>query len=300
MARKPRIEQAGGIYWVTGRCVEGTRLSPSERGLFLGFLEHTVARHRWICAGYAILEDSYELVLTLPEANLSRGMRDLNGEFTQALNRARGRSGPVFHGRFKAAAVERGAPFLEVCRAVALSPVRSGLCGKPGKWAHGSYAALVGEAGGPAFLSDDWIADHFGGKPKKARARFEKFVKSGAAPEAPAVKRGLFVGSDAFGEKLQSAPKGSRRPRAASARPSLGHLFPKAGAVEGPGRDARIAEARIVHGYTLAQIAEATGLHPATISRIARKKELESWGAGEPESQRAKESAKKKKKKKGK
>jgi putative transposase len=320
MARKPRIEQAGGIYWVTGRCVTGTRLAPQERELFLQFLGHTVARHHWACAGYAILEEGYEVLLTTPEANLSRGMRDLNGEFTQALNRSRSRSGPVFHGRFKAAAVEAGAPFLEVCRAVALSPVLAGLCGKPGKWAHGSYAPLVGEAEGPTFLEGGWVVEHFGGKLKKARSRFEKFVKAGDGGTAPAVKKGLFVGSEAFGDKLQRAPGKIRRGRPAVARPSLGSLFPKASTIEGSKRDAQIIDARLVHGYTLAQIAKATGLHPATISRIARKKELESWvrkepgkkkepesrGAGEPGKKKepgsrgAGEPGKKKKKKKGK
>jgi putative transposase len=304
MARKPRIEQAGGIYWVTGRCVAGTRMVPHERDLFLQVLGHTVARHRWVCAGYAVLEEGYELLLTTPEANLSRGMRDLNGEFTQALNRSRGRSGPVFHGRFKAAAVEGGAPFLEVCRTVALSPVRARLCGKPGKWVQGSYAPLVGEAAKPDFLEDGWIAEHFGGKPKKARSRFEKFVRTGGVANTPTVKSGLFVGSEAFGDKLRSAPEKTRKAHTATSRPSLRALFPRASSAAGPERDGKIIEARLVHGYTLAKIAEATGLHPATISRIARKKELESWGAGEPgkkkepESQRANESAKKKKKKK--
>ncbi len=317
MARKPRIEQAGGIFWVSGRCVEGTRLAPGERDLFLQLLGHAASRHRWICSAYAVLEQGYELVLTTPEANLSRGMRDLNGEFTQAVNRGRGRSGPVFHGRFKAAAVESGAPFLEVCRALALSPVRAGLCAKPGKWGHCSLASLTGGAARPAFLQDRWIAEHFGGKPKKAISRFEKFVRSGGKHTAPEVKRGLFVGSEAFGDELQRVPrKRSRTPRAAS-RPALSALFPRSAALEGPGRDARIIEARLVHGYTLAAIAKVTGLHPATISRIARKKEsesrrdgepagrkeLESWRAGEPvgkkepESRRAGESEKKKKKK---
>jgi putative transposase len=306
MARKPRIEQAGGIYWVTGRCVAGTRMDPQERDLFLQVLGHTVARHRWVCSGYAVLEGGYELLLTTPEANLSRGMRDLNGEFTQALNRGRGRSGPVFHGRFKAAVVEAGAPFLEVCRAVVLAPVRAGLCGKPGKWTHCSYGPLVGEAERPVFLEDGWIAEHFGGKPKKARARFEKFARTGGGSGAPAVKKGLFVGSEAFAVRLQGAPGKARKGRPAVSRPALGALFPKASSLEGPERDAKIVEARLVHGYTLAQIAQATGLHPATISRIARKNELESWGAGElgkkkgPESRRAGEPGKKKKKKKGK
>ena len=295
MARKPRIEQAGGIYWVTGRCVSGTRLAAEQRDLFLLVLGHAVARHRWVCTSYSVLESGYEMVLRTPEANLSRGMRDLNGEFTQAMNRGLGRSGPVFQGRFKAAAVEPGGPFLEVCRDVALAPVRAGLCRKPGKWVHGSYAPLVGEAEGPAFLEMGWVAEAFGGKPKKARARLEKFIRAGGSDSTPAVRKSLFVGSDAFGKRLMNLPeKGHRGRPAPKRRPALSALFPKSGTSDVERRDARISEARLAHGYTLAQIGRATGLHPATISRIARKKELHSLGAGELRKTRKTKKTKKK------
>jgi hypothetical protein len=37
-----------------------------------------------------------------PKANLSKGMRQLNGVYTQRFNRRHGRVGHVFQGRFKA------------------------------------------------------------------------------------------------------------------------------------------------------------------------------------------------------
>lgn len=42
-----------------------------------------------------------------PHANLSRGMRQLNGVYTQRYNLLHGRGGPVFQGRYKAHVIEK-------------------------------------------------------------------------------------------------------------------------------------------------------------------------------------------------
>lgn len=293
MARKGRIEGAGAIYWVTAQCVAQMRLGEGDRGRLLQMIGRVVSRHRWICHAYAALESGYEMVIETPEGNLSKGMRDLNGEFTQAVNRERGRLGPIFRGRFKAAAVEKGEPLLEVCRAVALAPVREGLCKKPEKWTHGSYPLLAGMGAAPAFLTQDWVLAQFGGKPKKARARFEQFVKAGARGPLPSIRGGLFVGSEAFGAGLKrSKPDGAMK-KAVRARPNLSHLFPQSVVMDKQMRGERMAQARIVYGYSLSEIARVLGVHPSTVSRAARKME-----GNESTSERASERTKGKKKKK--
>ena len=61
-----------------------------------------------------------------PDANLSQGMRQLNGVYTQMTNRRHGRVCHLFQGRFKAILVERDAYLLELARYVVLNPVRAG------------------------------------------------------------------------------------------------------------------------------------------------------------------------------
>jgi putative transposase len=60
-------------------------------------------------------------------------MRQLNGVYTQAHNRAHGRVGHVFQGRFKAIIVQREAYLPELARYVVLNPVRAG-GGLPSVW----------------------------------------------------------------------------------------------------------------------------------------------------------------------
>jgi REP element-mobilizing transposase RayT len=89
MARPLRIEFAGAVCHVTGRGNERREVfrGDEDRRLFLSTLGRTVARWRWVVHAYCLMGNHYHLVIETPEANLSRGMRQLNGEYTQAFNR---------------------------------------------------------------------------------------------------------------------------------------------------------------------------------------------------------------------
>ena len=284
MARRTRVEWPGAAYWIEGRCFaeSGEPLGDVDRSLFEEILGHVVERHRWRCWAYCVLPDGYHLVVETPGANLSKGMRDLNGEFTQAYNRTRGRKGPVFRGRFHAWPVEKGKVLLEACRAVVLAPVTAGLVKKPAKWTWSSFGPTAGLRDSQEFLDVAWLLEEFGGKPKKARARYEKFVKAGTGTAAPVPRHGLFIGSETFGASVlrRGTPAGSRG-SAKSKRPPLKALLGGRPAKDLVERDRRIAEAYLDHGYTLAAIGKVADLHPGTVSRIVKKMEGESERAGE-------------------
>jgi len=78
-------------------------------------------------------------VIETPDGNLSKGMRQLNGVYTQASNRRHGRIGHLFQGRYKAILVDRDAYLLELTRYVVLNPVRAGMVAHPGDWRWSSY-----------------------------------------------------------------------------------------------------------------------------------------------------------------
>jgi len=69
-----------------------------------------------------------------PDANLSKGMGQLNGVFTQTTNRRHGRKDHLFQSRFKAVLVERDAYLLERARYVVLNPVRAGMVRDARDW----------------------------------------------------------------------------------------------------------------------------------------------------------------------
>jgi REP element-mobilizing transposase RayT len=69
----------------------------------------------------------YHLLLETPDGNLSKGVRQLKGVYTQLFNRIHGRVGHVFQGRYKAILVEKDSYLLELCRYIVLNPVRAAM-----------------------------------------------------------------------------------------------------------------------------------------------------------------------------
>ena len=138
MARPLRIEFPGALYHVTAR---GNARAPifledADRQLLLATLGDANERHGWLCHAYCLMPNHYHLLLGTPDANLSRGMRQLNGLYTQRFNRRHDRVGHVFQGRFKGILVEREAHLLELARYIVLNPVRAGIvaCAEAYRW----------------------------------------------------------------------------------------------------------------------------------------------------------------------
>src|SRR5512135_2237813 len=129
MARPLRIEYPGALHHITARGNARKRIykNDADREAFLETLRDVVKRFGWVCHAYCLMDNHYHLLIETPEGNLSRGMRQLNGIFTQRLNRRHGRVGHLFQGRFKAIVVERESYLLELCRYVVLNPIRAGM-----------------------------------------------------------------------------------------------------------------------------------------------------------------------------
>ncbi len=129
MARPLRLEFPGAVYHVTsrGNARQAIFLDKDDRESFLGVLASVVARFNWLCHAYCLMETHCHVMVETLEGNLSWGMRQLNGVYTQVFNRRHTRVGHLFQGRYKAILVEKEAHLLELCRYVVLNPVRAGL-----------------------------------------------------------------------------------------------------------------------------------------------------------------------------
>jgi putative transposase len=129
MARPIRIEFSGALYHVTsrGNRQEDIYEDDTDRSVFLSVLEKTCSTNNWICHAYCLMSNHYHLLIETPDSNLSKGMRQLNGVYTQSYNRIHNRVGHVFQGRFKAIFVEKETYLLELARYIVLNPVRAGM-----------------------------------------------------------------------------------------------------------------------------------------------------------------------------
>jgi hypothetical protein len=221
------------------------------------------------------MDNHYHLVVETPDGNLSIGMRQLNGIYTQAYNRRHRRVGHLFQGRFKAILVEKEGYLLEVCRYVVLNPVRARAVDRPSRWKWSSYGGTAGMSQAHAALTTDWILEQFGRRRREAERRYREFVKEGIGADSihDRVVAQSLLGSEKFTERLAGRVRGQERikeiPKGQRylGRPALGGLF--RGAARKDQRNRKIAEAVLRHGYRQNEVAEHVGLHYSTISRIA-------------------------------
>jgi putative transposase len=182
MPRPPRIEVPGGIYHVTTNGTHADRVfrDDADRGRWLRLLDAVAADYDWECRAYCLLSTHYHLLLRIEEPTLARGMQYLNARHAESFNRRHERDGHVFGARYHSEPVETPGHALEVCRYIALNPVRAGLCASPEDWPWSSFAATVGLARAPALLKPDWVLGLFATDPAEARRRFRAFVQDGA------------------------------------------------------------------------------------------------------------------------
>src|SRR5882724_1159736 len=157
MARPLRIEYDGALYHVTSRGNDRKAIFKDDRDreLFLNTLAQVTERFHWICHAYCLMNNHYHLVIETPDGNLSKGMRQLNGVYTQSFNRRHRRVGHLFQGRFKAILVERESHLLELCRYIVFNPARIKSSAKASTWAWSSYRATGGLASIPRCLTVD-------------------------------------------------------------------------------------------------------------------------------------------------
>lgn len=274
MARPLRIEYPGAVYHLTtrGNARHAVFVDDKDRIAFFKILTQAIVRFNWVCHAYCLMNNHYHLLIETVDPTLSRGMRHLNGVYTQQFNRRHSSAGHVFQGRYKAILVEKEPHLLELARYIVLNPVRAKAVRSCKDWQWSSYRATAGFEPAAPFLTTDWILSQFDTSLDVARLAYRRFVSEGRiSPIWDNLRGQIYLGSDTFIE--QHVPEGSRafreipREQRLIDRPSLQDLFASAG------EDEAIASAYRRHGYRLNEIATFLGVHYSTISRRNKRQE---------------------------
>lgn len=278
MARPLRIEYPGAVYHITsrGNARERIYLDDEDYEAFLDCLCSVVKRFNWILHAYCLMSNHYHLLIETPDKNLSRGMRQLNGIYTQQLNRRHNRVGHVLQGRYKAILADKDNYLLELCRYIVLNPVRAGMVMGPTEWQWSSYRDTAGYGKGIMCLTKDWMLLQFGRERGKAVIRYREFVRAGLKAESPwkEVRGQLYLGDESFIDKIKKLIRGKEalkeipRMQRYITKPSLEDIF-KHG--DKKLKDRAVYEAHVRYGYTLKDIAEHLGVHYTTVSRTVKK-----------------------------
>ena len=279
MSRPIRIEFSGALYHVTSRGDRREKIYDDDTDMksFLEILGGVVTDFNWICHAYCLMTNHYHLVIETPDANLSKGMRQLNGVFTQKSNRRHGRSGHLFQGRYKAILVDADAHLLELTRYVVLNPVRAGMVKYPLDWLWSSYRAMIQEASTPAWMAIDGLLAQFSTQRSEAIQRYIDFVVQGVGQESiwSSLNRQIFLGDDKFvlrmQDKIKSKSEDVNFPKAQRRAPALPLVeYQKAHNT----RNEAIVSAYSTGEYSYQALADFFNLHFTTVGKIVREAKI--------------------------
>ena len=280
MARPLRIEYAGAVYHVTSRGDrrEAIYLDDEDRVLWLELFGLVCERFNWRCHAWVLMDNHYHIVVETVEGNLSKGMRQLNGVFTQKHNKRHHRVGHVFQGRFKGILVDKESYLLELSRYVVLNPLRARMVKQLGHWKWSSYRSMIGKSKTPNWMETDWILGHFGRHRKTAVTRYIDFVREGKGLDSVWDKKihPVILGDEVYIEsvykhhvdestaKVKEISCLERKPICKS----LSSYFQS-----GSEESESILAAYRSGGFTLKEIADYCGVHYSTVSRIVSQSE---------------------------
>ena len=275
MSRPLRLEFAGALYHITsrGNRKEAIYEVDTDREGFLSVLADVCKTYNWECHAYCLMDNHYHLLVETPDANLSKGMRQLNGRYTQNFNREHHRVGHVFQGRYKAILIDKNSYLLELSRYIVLNPVRAHMVRSALDWPWSSYRATVGEQVKPGWLNTDWLLSGFAQTKLKAIEAYKLFVSEGKCQSSPwsELKNQIFLGDEQFVESMQGKIKDDK---VLSEIPiSQRRAVPKGlsyYAKKYKKRNEAIVFAYASGGYSLKEVGDYFELHYSTVSGIIK------------------------------
>jgi len=221
------------------------------------------------------MSNHYHLLIKTLDPNLSQGMRQLNGVYTQKFNYLHKTVGHLFQGRYKAILVDEEKYFYELVRYIVLNPVRAKIAKNPDNYQWSSHREMISQKRSGLIIEKENILKKFDNLKE-----YKKYIKLGSEEKDiwEDLKGGLVLGSYDFADKImsyiQSERKKSKTIKKSEryvGRKSLKDLFDKKIVDNQEKRNKQILKAHINHGYSLSEIGRYIELDNSTVGRIVKK-----------------------------
>lgn len=285
MARPLRIEYPDALYFVSVKARDDAVLfaGADNKKQWLLLLNKICNQFHWRCYGFAILQNSYLLMIQTPNANLGKGMRELNGIFTQFYSRQNNRVGPVLQKRYKAILVDgEDKAVLRQLTIMFFNRVQKNEEAlDPGDWIWSHAPRLLGRSWAPKWLCWREILSWYATETGEARRKFIKsistrFDSTGFNSDLIQIKKQQFIGSDVFIKKAlkQQANYNNGKNSKIEAHHLSQQPIDRAWndlKKQDLNRNEAISLLYATGQYGLKDIGKIVGLHYSTISRIVNK-----------------------------
>jgi putative transposase len=275
MTRPLRLEFAGALYHVTSRGDRKNAIfyDDADRLAWLSVLAAVCKRFNFVVHAYCQMNNHYHLMVETIDGELARGMRQLNGAYSQYFNLRHDLVGHVFQGRYKAILVQKESYLLELSRYIVLNPIRAGIAASLADWRWSSHPYFMRTEGKPAWLETDWLLSHFGTDRGRARRAYNAFILNGHGLVSPlrAVQHQMLLGDSSFvARHINAAEPDTLDGIARTQRRAVALTLEEYAAKFGRGEEAMV-QAHLSTAYTMQQIADYFRVSPRTVSRAVRR-----------------------------
>lgn len=226
MPRANRYITKGSNYHLTHRCHDRRFLLKfaKDRDLYRSMLREQVSRHGVSLFGYCITSNhTHLLVNAQSKEQIGRLMQCLEGDFAQAYNIRKKRSGAFWQDRYHATLVDGDEHLWRCLRYIDLNMVRAGVVKHPEAWAWCGYRELLGIRKRYRLLDTDRLLEALGDGVDLERLRrthgenVTMALTAGDLRREAAWTESVAVGSCPFVESVKDTLKNRRRSEVAQA-----------------------------------------------------------------------------------
>jgi len=222
MPRQPRYRIPGLPQHVVqrGNDRQATFYRPPDYFIYKNYLQEAAASHSCQIHAYVLMTNHVHLLVTpAAEDSIPQLMQALGRRYVRYVNKAYGRTGTLWEGRYKACLIQADRYFLACQRYIELNPVRGGMVADPGEYAHSSYRYnALGH-------SDPLVIEHttytaLGNSPAECRCAYRSFFAAAPGPDPTRKIREvtnacLVLGNDRFKDQIEAVLARSVRPGSA-------------------------------------------------------------------------------------
>lgn len=225
MARSPRITIPAYPHHIIqrGNNRAATFFADDDYRFFLECLRQAKVKCRCRIYAYVLMTNHFHLLVEPAEVgDLGRFMQSVGRRYVRYVNKTYRRSGTLWEGRFKSAAVSRDEYLIACSRYVELNPVRAGLVAHPKDYRWSSYQHRALGMSDRLLDEDVWYAG-LGTTERERQERYQQWVDSQIDEREweeirQATQRGRLIGRETF-QKQVEAMTGRRLVGEARGRP---------------------------------------------------------------------------------
>ena len=140
MGRAPRVFVAGAAYHLTAHGLDQRSIfvDAIDRQTFAMRLRRVSLREGWELYAACLMDTHYHLVV-LPSADISSGMRVLNGAHSRAFNKRHRRRGALFEARYFERVIRDETQLANAVAYVEHNAYSAGMVAHPADWPWSTY-----------------------------------------------------------------------------------------------------------------------------------------------------------------